>query len=274
MTRLASLAPLVLALSSLAGCGNDDDGGPTPVDASMDAGGTDGAIGEDAGGTDGGGTDAAGDDGGGGEEDGGPVSMPCTAMGDCDPFDPTACPDGEACHPNPSGTECAELTARTVGEGEECSARADCAPGLLCLDFGDGFSCNRMCPEGSIGFCGEDKGCFGTIGDAGVRICRPIPEPCDIYAQDCPDPDDTCTFTRDPETDEPYTGCRPAGEQGHGEPCGGDDGSCDRGLVCIRGGDGSTSCHHVCDPDGEPDCTAGDETCDGFAETWMVGYCR
>ena len=269
-------------------CGGDDDVGPGPGDGgTMDATGGDGGGGDsgprddsggvDGGGVDGGGVDGGGSDGGAGDAaaDGGPVSMPCTPTGDCDPFDPSACPDGQSCRPSTvSGTSCQAIIASPVSEGETCATAQDCAPGLLCLNFGDGFTCERLCPDGSIGFCSDGQACTGTIGDACVQVCRPTPTPCDIYAQDCADPDDTCSFVRHPETTTPYTGCRPAGTQGHGDPCGGMDGTCGHSLVCVREGD-VVSCHYVCDPDGgDPTCTEAGEACTGFARTWMVGYCQ
>ncbi len=287
--RVAVWLGCVAWLALGVGCGGEDDvprprdGGPGRDAMGMDAsGGTDGGGGgSDAGPeTDGGGSGADGgaDEDGGpatdGGTDGGPVSMPCTAAGDCDPFDATSCPDGQSCRPATSGaSECMDIDASPAGEDEPCTTGQGCAPGLLCLDFGGGFTCQRMCPEGSIGFCGDGKACFGSIGHTCIRICRPIPEPCDIFAQDCADPDDTCTFTRHPETDAPYTGCRPAGTLGHGDECGA-AGSCGHGLVCIRAGS-TTTCHHVCGPDGaDPQCTVDGEECTGFARTWMVPFCQ
>jgi hypothetical protein len=197
------------------------------------------------------------------------------AGGACDPFDPASCPDGESCRPSTvGGTSCQPIVAAPVGEDEVCGTPQDCAPGLLCLSFGGEFTCQPMCPQGSIGACRADKACFGTIGDPCIQICRPIAPPCDIYAQDCADAADTCTFARHPETDAPYTACRPAGTQTHGDPCGGMDGTCDHSLVCIRV-DGATTCRYVCDPaGGAPTCTEPGESCTGFARTWMVGYCE
>jgi hypothetical protein len=208
-----------------------------------------------------------------GPMDTGPVSMPCTAIGPCDPFDPTSCPDGQSCQPGIGMTECVDIDADPLGLGETCTSNAQCAPGLRCLNFGDGLVCERLCPDGSIGFCGDDSACIGAIGgDMCIRVCRPIPEPCDIYAQDCSDPTDTCTLSRHPETSEPYTGCRPEGPQGLGNPCGGDDGFCQRGLICISEM-GIAACRQVCGPDGAPPtCDIGE--CTGFARTWMVPYCR
>jgi hypothetical protein len=208
-----------------------------------------------------------------GPMDTGPVSMPCTAMGPCDPFDPTSCPSGQGCQPGIGMTECVDLDPSPGGLDDVCTRGTECEAGTLCLDFGDGLSCRRMCPDGSIGFCGDGEACTGAIGgDMCIRVCRPIPEPCNIYTQDCEGPTDTCTLARHPETNAPYTGCRPEGPQGLGNPCGGEDGFCMRGLICIREM-GISTCKQVCGPDGStPTCAIG--SCTGFATTWMVPYCR
>jgi hypothetical protein len=281
MARLSLLLSAVLLLSSCGGA----DAGPPPSPA-VDLGGEsdlgmddlgleDASAPDDAGPVDGGAppVDAGPPDAG--PPDLGPMSMPCTAAGACDPFDPTSCGAGLGCRLNDTGmTECLPVIASPREEGSACTTSRDCQPGLVCLDFGGGFACNRMCPRGSIGFCGGEDRCFGTLGDACVQVCRPRPEPCDIYAQDCPNPADACTLASDPETRAPYTGCRPNGTVGIGGFCGGMAGSCQRGLICIREGSSST-CKQVCGPDGgTPACTAAGEVCTGFARTWGVSYCR
>ncbi len=292
----ACLASFLLVLS--AGCATDS-GPPLGVDAGHTDGGTadaaaaDTGVGRDGGQPmDGGGVgDGATPDAGppvdastpgeGGAIDGGadagPVSMPCTAAGTCDPFDPTACPSGESCRPSTTmGVTCQATTASPAAENAPCASPQDCQQGLLCLDFGAGagFTCQRMCPDGSIGFCGDGRACIGTLGGPCIRVCRPIAAPCDIYAQDCPDSADTCTFARNPETLAPYTGCLAAGTQASGDPCSGMAGTCDHGLVCIRDADGQPRCHQVCSPSGTPSCTDATQSCVGMARTWMVSYCR
>lgn len=238
-----------------------DDGGGDPGDAAPDA-----IVGDDAqivGDAD---VDAGGDGGG-------PVSMPCAAMGMCDPFDRASCP-GMACRPGMDGTRCAMVSAMPLAEGAPCRAATECGPGLLCLDFGAGFTCHRMCPEGSIGFCADGEACLGTIGDPCIQVCRPFPEPCNIYTQDCADATDTCTLATHPETGARYTGCRPAGTQGHLDPCGAGMGACGHGLICVREA-GASSCRYVCgEAGGPPTCTVAAETCDGLATSWRVPYCR
>lgn len=238
----------------------------------MDLGGTDGAAPIDAPLDDGAvSTDGAASDA---SLDLGAVSMPCMATGACDPFAADSCAAGFSCRPNISmRTECQAIAPDAKVEGAVCTSGGDCQPGLLCLDFGTGLTCNRMCPQGSLGFCGGEDRCFGTIGDVCVQVCRPRPEPCNIYLQDCPRSADACAFATDPETREPYTGCRLAGTAAHGAACGGTDGACARGLVCIRTA-GVSTCKQVCGPDGgTPACTFAGETCSGFARTWGVPYC-
>lgn len=280
---MVRLPVLVFAALILTSCGGGD-AGPPPSPAPDLGGGTDLGA-DDLGNGDASTPEDAGADGGvtsmdagpvdAGAPDLGPVSMPCTATGACDPFDLTSCGAGLSCRPNGTGmTECLPIIAAPLEEGTACATARDCQPGLVCLDFGGGASCHRMCPRGSIGFCGGEDRCFGTLGDACVQVCRSRPEPCDIYAQDCPNPADACTLASDPETRAPYTGCRPNGMVGLGGFCGGMAGTCERGLICIREGSAST-CKQVCGPDGgTPVCTAAGEACTGFARTWGVSYCR
>ena len=283
----------------LAGC--SDDPGPVYLDAGTrdgasmdgslaDGGGMDAAGGFDAGATpvDAGDVDAEPTDGGAGVADAEPtdggmdaglVSMPCTAAGACDPFLVTSCPAGQLCQPAvDGGTGCITGAATLLAEGATCTFGDECTPGTLCLNFGDGFKCQRMCPAGAIGFCAGETRCFGTIGDTCIRICRPRAAPCNIYVQDCADPADTCTLATDPETGARYTGCRPAGTQGHLAACGGGAGACGHGLICINESvDGGTAarCRFVCGADGgTPACTAAGEACTGFARSWSVPYCR
>lgn len=283
----------VVALSSLlAACGGRDtgpgdanrlDGGPLDapeldapeLDApGLDARGLDApeldAPELDAPGLDAPGLDAPIEDGG---SDAPLLSMPCTATGACDPFDVASCASGSSCRLGAMGTECMSLSATTARVGEACTRSDGCEPGALCLDFGGGFVCHRMCPDGSIGFCGAGSTCSGTLGDACVRVCRPLATRCDIYAQDCADPMLACTLVTNGETGERFTGCRPAGTLTRGEMCGGSLGTCEGGLVCVRES-GVSSCRAVCNPEaGGPACTL-PETCSGTTTGWGVRYCR
>ncbi|NOY94730.1 MAG: hypothetical protein GXP55_26425 [Deltaproteobacteria bacterium] len=211
-----------------------------------------------------------------GPVDAGPVSMPCTPVGACDPFDPTACADGEKCRVTATGTACQALTRTpALSEGATCTSDTDCAAGTWCVSFGADFICTATCAAGSIGQCGADATCLGRVGaETCVRVCRPIPVRCDIFAQDCADAADACTLTRNSETRERYTGCLPDGTQARGEACGGSAGRCARGTICINMS-GSTTCRQVCGADGgAPTCSAAGEACTGLARSWGVPYCR
>ncbi len=279
-------------LLSLA-CGDDDGSADAAADTSADVS-SDGAAedasadatrdsspGEDAGGSDAsedasidGSNDASIDAGEDAEVDSGPVSMPCTPSGECDPFmDDTGCEDGQVCIVAAGGTECRDA-GDGLALGEVCTQRNDCAPGLMCVRVGEGdATCQAMCAAGSIGQCEGEARCFGNVGDACVQFCRPRSPSCDIYTQDCAGVDEACTLVTDPETDERYTGCRPAGEKAQGETCGGDDGNCEAGLVCIRR-DGTSTCHEVCDADAGETCSEASEVCEGVSSSWRVTYCR
>ncbi len=202
--------------------------------------------------------------------------MPCTAIGACDPFDVSSCPSGQKCRVTDTGTECQDLTMTPpLGEDETCVRDQDCGPTFWCVSFDAavGFTCRPMCPEGSIGHCGPDAACTGSIGmEACVRVCRSIPPRCNIFTQDCADAGDMCTLTTHPETRENYTGCRPEGTLGVDELCGGSLGRCVRGLICVREA-GVASCRQVCGlAGGPPACAAGE--CTGLSRSWGVPYCR
>ena len=223
-----------------------------PSDAAVDATSTDAAV------------------------DSGPVSMPCTAVGTCDPFDPTACAADEKCLVTATGTACTALTMTPgLAEGATCTRDTDCAAGTWCVSFGAGFVCTATCAAGSIGQCGADATCLGTVGsETCVRVCLPTPTRCNIYTQDCADPTYACTLTRNSETGERYTGCLPAGTQARGDACGGSSGRCAAGLICINQS-GTTTCRQVCGADGGvPTCSAAGENCTGFASSWGIPYCR
>ncbi len=274
------------------GLDGDLDAAPpsTDPDAAPDAPGLDAFVvpredggsppGSDSGvtpGTDGGATDADA----GPSHDTGPdaplVSMPCTAAGACDPFVEGSCGDGMACRAGAMGapTACAMLSGTVRRQGEECTASNQCIGGTACLDFGDGLRCQELCPMGSIGECPSGFVCTGAItgADPCIQVCRPLPERCNIYLQDCADPLDACTFASNPETAERYTGCRPAGARTDGQTCGGGTGSCARGLVCITES-GASTCHFACDPAVMPTSCPDAQACTGTARSWGVGYCR
>lgn len=279
-----ALLSAALAAFAVAGCAQNE---PVSRPPAADGGGMDGGSIDagvmDGGGMDGSGPDAAPTDGpeadgaptDGPALDGGPVSMPCAAAGACDPFSATSCPSGQSCRSSAGGAwSCQPLAPSLSAIGAPCANAGDCPPTSACLDFGGGLRCERLCPRGSVGACGPAGTCSGTIGDACVQVCRPKPPRCDIYVQDCADPALACTLVTDAETSEPYTGCRSPGPRAVGETCGGADGACARGAICVRE-DGVARCHAVCRTDGAgPACARTGETCSGLARTWGVTYCR
>lgn len=260
--------------------GSMDGGTPDGGDGSMADGSADGGVGDGAAG------DGAVMDGGpvdGGSVDAGPVDAgpvdtgpPCTPLGACDPFDSASCPSGETCRSGFDGGTACDATGTTLGaEGTTCATRRDCAGGLRCVSFGDGFVCHRLCHAGTVGECATGEACTGRVGaDDCLRVCRAFAERCDIFSQDCADPGDACTLAIHPETRERYTGCRPAGELTLGEACGSGLGTCIGGLVCVTTA-GAATCREVCDPsDGDPGCSAAGEACTGMTTSWAVPFCR
>lgn len=197
----------------------------------------------------------------------------CRPPGDCDPFDPAACRAGEVCVRRSTGrTECRSGPG-DADLDELCSRGSDCRPGLLCVNTGGEQRCQRSCPLGSVGFCGGEERCSGSIGDACLGFCRLRSPTCDVYAQDCEAADDACTFAMDPETDERYTGCRPAGPRTIGTACGEDEGFCEAGLVCIREDPGGV-CREVCNAELPTDTCRAGEVCSGLSAGWRVTFCE
>jgi hypothetical protein len=215
-----------------------------------------------------GGSDASVTDG-----SGEPVSMPCMAAGACDPFDPTSC-GAQICAVGLDGnTACVAGAASPKGLGAACTTRAECAGGLDCVTIGTdpAPSCQRMCPRGSIGFCGGEYRCTNFIVGC-IQFCRLRDPPCDIYAQNCADAAMACTLSVDSETGARYTGCRPAGTAARGDRC--DGAACGKGLLCVREG-GVSTCRQICTGDGgAAPCLAAGETCSGLTSTYQVTYCR
>jgi hypothetical protein len=153
-------------------------------------------------------------------------------------------------------------------------------PGTGCVDTHEfqyvyDFRCLRLCPRGSHGFCGPNKQCGGNIfgGDYCVWQCAPIRRHCDIYAQDCADQADECSWAENVETDERYTGCYHEGMTSEGQPCGGlSPAECARGLVCAYIGS-QYRCARVCRATGTASCPTG-ETCSGVRAGWDFNFCQ
>jgi hypothetical protein len=226
--------------------------------------------------TDARGDGAASDGAGASTSDGSgePVSMPCTAAGACDPFDPTSCGPKVCAVGLDGNTACVAGAASPKGLGAACATRTECAGGLDCVTIGTdpAPTCQRMCPRGSIGFCGGEYRCTNFIVGC-IQYCRLRDAPCDIYAQDCAGAGMACTLSVDGETGARYTGCRPAGTAARGDRC--DQGAtCGKGLVCVREG-GVSTCRQVCTGDGGGvPCLAAGETCSGVTSTYQISFCH
>ncbi|HVU50746.1 MAG TPA: hypothetical protein VHL80_08665 [Polyangia bacterium] len=237
-------------------------------DLAPDAAGSDGA-----GDARGDGASLDGAEASGGDGAGEPVSMPCLAAGACDPFDPTSC-GSKICAVGLDGnTSCVTGAASPKALGAACASREECAGGLDCVTIGTdpAPSCQRMCPRGSIGFCGGEYRCTSFLAGC-IQYCRLRDAPCDIYAQDCAGAGLACSLSVDSETGARYTGCRPAGTAARGDSC--DDAACGKGLLCVREGSVST-CRQICTGDGgAAPCLAAGETCSGLTSTYQISYCR
>lgn len=262
MSRWIALALLVACSADPVGPRFDSGSGR------RDAAGRDGGFAFDAGGS-----DAARSDGGSdGDTSDAPMDAApaCVPRGSCDPLAPVSpCPAGQSCRPDSGGNfRCAAVEREPFGLDESCTTAASCEPGLLCLDFGEGFRCHGLCPADSVGQCPAGMACSGSLGTECVEVCRPAPVLCDIYRQDCPERTQACVPTFDPETEEPVTACRPAGTQGLGEPCGSSAMRCQRGLVCVRSG-GVEVCRELCT---DETCATG-TSCVGTIPMWDITYC-
>jgi hypothetical protein len=202
------------------------------------------------------------------------ISMPCVAPGACDPFDPVSCGAKICAVQGDGNTACVTGAATLKTLGAACASRLECAAGLDCVRIGNdpATTCQRMCPRGSIGFCGGEYRCTDFIVGC-IQYCILRDLPCDIYAQNCADPGRACALSVDSETGARYTGCRPAGTGARGDRC--DTGvTCGKGLLCVRES-GVSACHQICTGDGGAvPCTAVGETCSGLTSTYQVTYCR
>jgi hypothetical protein len=202
------------------------------------------------------------------------VSMPCVAPGVCDPFDPSSCGAKICVVQGDGNTACVAGAATLKASGASCASRLECAGGLDCVRIGDdpGTTCQRMCPHGSIGFCGGESRCTDFIVGCS-QYCRLRDVPCDIYAQNCGDLGRACALSVDSETGARYTGCRAAGTGARGDRC--DTGvTCGKGLLCVRDS-GVSTCRQICTGDGGAlPCAGAGETCSGLTSTYQITYCQ
>jgi hypothetical protein len=208
---------------------------------------------------------------------GGP-DVPTDPGGECDPFGQD-CPqseegDAQQCIPVNGVPTCVTMRAEVAGEDEPCEGAPDCGPGMTCINWSDGRGqlCTVMCQRDSGEPCGPQKSCSSWIqSNEAIGLCAPLPDTCDIYAQDCAQ-GEACTFGRDPDTNDPIFVCEAAGDQGDGELCSNGNGRCQAGLICIREEDDMSRCHRVC-PEDDAVCD-NEQTCSGRSSTWQVTFCR
>lgn len=105
----------------------------------------------------------------------GPISMAdagyCTTPVICDPIAQTGCDAGFACYPTGGGLVCD--SPGTLGEGELCMSRSDCAPGMGCIStmMADG-ACRAWCDTADPDSCPMDFACTGVTG-LPVGACTP-----------------------------------------------------------------------------------------------------
>lgn len=273
--------------------GGDDDGG-AEIDIIPDGGGGDGDGdegagdgGDPAGAADGNGEgggaqgdgDGAGDadgngDGGNDElcgdkpevEDAGDTQTPCDSDGlVCDPAVGQGC---TADQDRPGSYECDVMGPN--GESQPCGqARGGCGNGLICVNFGDGGICMRMCVEND--HCPGDRQCNGSDinGENGflTKTCGAGPAGCNPY----------CSVEHCPQAMGCYGSadagfsCRPPSAEavGAGESCQGDEENtydpsrCQIGHFC-QSDVNPPVCRKICHLSNDSADCPDDQICQGF----------
>jgi hypothetical protein len=167
----------------------------------------------------------------------------------------------------------------TPKQEHETCGQQECAPGLGCFSSypGPDWSCQRLCPAGSHGRCGPGEVCGAESGYGCIMHCVPLLAPCDVYAQDCANPEEACTPTLNAESGQRYTGCLLPPASSEGDPCGPTTflPTCAKGLLCaVPSGMTDPSCRRICRPGGTPTCPAG-QACTGvFGQGWDITFCE
>ena len=197
--------------------------------------------------------------------------------GECNPYTQD-CPDGDdgdpqQCVPIQGEPRCIAQNPQQLAAEEPCVG-VECAPGLTCINWGGdrGQVCTQMCDRNTREGCADNFSCSAWVqSNDNIGLCQPRPVTCDIYAQDCPDDGQACTFGRDPDTDAPIYVCASAGDRADGQTCSGGAGRCMEGLICIRTEGDEATCSRVCQED--DDCL-GEQRCIGRSTTWEATFCR
>ena len=190
-------------------------------------------------------------------------------------------PDGCACNPGLQNCRrgqycavtddhqlaCLPITADLVsGPGEPCGD--GCQPGTHCVSMPGGTMCVTICDPARNLTCPDGEECLSRMRDnPDIGLCREPPAACDIYAQDCDEGYACAPFVR-PWGDFDNR-CLTEGPNAAGQPCGGDAGQCQRGLLCIWLEEAAL-CRAICND--ELPCGPG-ETCRGRSSRFDVRFC-
>lgn len=172
-------------------------------------------------------------------------------------------------------TTCTESGTEKAYE-EPCEWIDECKSGLACINWGDarGSRCERICvPNMEPSTCGAGEVCQGGISSTDIyRLCLPEPTSCNIITQDCQN-GLSCVLRNHPVTGNPATLCGQAGPQAEAQPCGGDLGNCQVGLMCVRlTPEAAPQCVRACNAQTSESCR-GETTCTGDTAAG-VSYCR
>jgi len=97
----------------------------------------------------------------------GPDGMPldfgfCDVVPECNLFDPSTCPQGQACGLTGAFDYPVCVAAGSGGEGQRCGGEDGCMPGLICVGPDGGASCRRPC--NTFNMCEAGFAC-ATLGD-------------------------------------------------------------------------------------------------------------
>ncbi len=176
------------------------------------------------------------------------------------------CSAGQGCYLSGATRVCG--TPGPEAEGQACSGATACQAGMLCIGTAASGFCSR--------FCGTDADCPGGAGSLcllelddgtgaaipGVRLCT---ADCDPAAPGvgCPASMGCAIFEESMGAGRVFTGCRPAGTAGEGDPCVMDE--CGPGLFC-----GSGTCYRWCTYPLGSECT-GFTFCEPFGTPAVVG---
>lgn len=188
----------------------------------------------------------------------------------CDAFVAGSCPEGQACYLSGSAMTCLKEGAN--GLGDNCNGNAnDCAPGLVCLNYGIVKGCARLCstaPGADASFacsslCGagkfeqKDKDTKTGICTEDVQFptCDPLGNDCPVGAGCYPSDDKWICLSAGKK--EKYENCTTSND-------------CQPGLTC----QGAGKCFTVCDASmntNNPKCKSFDVKCNPIYGGF--GYC-